>query len=666
MDPDYLNIYFREIVYHNPSIKKDSVCGVFSYEAINIEETRLGNLYLVGKISGFSPKKHKNYDFLLNLLASGMKREFYIDPQKGTLEALESALQSANIYLADFTKKGHKEWIGNIDFTCIAFSHNEIHIGQTGNMIIYLLRGDTISNVARKFANTTSTKKIPQPSKTFSNIASGNLEENDKIIISTANISNIIPQQKIKELLFNSSTEQLYNYLKNRLEAKDSKTDSLASLLLEARSKPSIVIEKEISIIKEEPKITSIDAERILNSKANKFNNLLKTKISSSSKLSRILPLLKYNTPKYLIAFFIFLSVVLSPYIVQKIDYDLRLKRIDNLIKRTKEIISKSEISLVYQNQFEARGLLQQASILIANASSIIAELPEQVKEKSSQNLQVIEQEISSQKNSINNVINIEQPEQIADLSKNTFTFNPNGILKMGNNLFLYELTSGFLYKINLDDLESPILIFLSSKDTFKLGVVRENNLALLSTPDKIYIYGKNDNYNTYLLKPSLENTLHIKDMAQYGNNLYFLNAEKLNILKYVPEENSLAGSNWLNETFREDLIDAQSLAVDGSVYIATKNGTINEYVSGKRSKQIKPDIIPPLNQIDQIFTGAEMKKLYILDSKNRRIIVVNKNDGLTIQYVSNAFNSLKDLWVDQDETTIYLLNEFKVYRINI
>ena len=61
-----LNLYFREIVYHKTKAKKDSVCGVFSYEAINVEEAQLGNLYLVGKISGFTAKKYKNFDYRRN------------------------------------------------------------------------------------------------------------------------------------------------------------------------------------------------------------------------------------------------------------------------------------------------------------------------------------------------------------------------------------------------------------------------------------------------------------------------------------------------------------------------------------------------------------------------------------------------------------------------
>ena len=659
-----LNLYFREIVYHNPSAKKTSVCGAFSYEALNVEEAKLGNLYLVGKISNFPPKKYKNFDFLINLLGSAIKREFYSHPQRTTLDALESALQSANIYLADFAKKGHKEWINNLDFACIAFSKNAIHTGQTGNMLIYLFRGNAITNIARKF----SKKEKIQPSKTFTNIASGKLEENDKIIISTFDILDIVPGPKIKKLISYSSTEYLYNFLKEKLETKNNKISSLACLLLEVRSKP-LVIEKEITV-KKEPKIIGLDLERILNSQSNKLTNIVKTKISPSFKYHELLiSLVRHHLPKYLLTFFIFLLIILSPYISQKINYDSKIKQIDNLIKRITETTNKSELSLTFQNQTQAQALLQQANALIATAKSLLKQLPERVKQASIENLRLIQEGLDVQINSINNVVNISQPEEIADLLKNTYTFNPVGILKVENYLFLYEITSGFIYKIDLDDLNNPTLIFLSSKDTFKLGAVKENAVILLSDPEKIYVYSKNDLYNTYLLKPNLENTLYIKDMTNYNDNLYFLNTEKLDILKYIPQENSLSGSSWLNDPpagGKEDLIDAQSIAVDGSVFVSKTDGRIIEFVQGKKVREFKPNVSPEFNKGHQIFTQPDMKNLYLLDPVNSRIISINKKDSFTIQYISDYFDSLIDFWVSADEKTIYILNGLKVYRINI
>ncbi|MFZ5559467.1 MAG: hypothetical protein ACOZAL_01590 [Patescibacteria group bacterium] len=666
MEQPRLNLYFREIVYHHPSAKKNSVCGVFSYEVLNVEEAKLGNLYLVGKISNLPPKKHKNFDFLIGLLASAIKREFYSNPQKTTLEALESALQSANIYLADFTKRGHKEWLGNLDFTCLAFSQNNIHIGQTGNMLIYLFRSNTLSNIAKKFA---PPPKLSPPLKTFSNIASGTLEENDKLIITTPDILNITPNQKIKELLSYPSTEELYNFLKDYLEGqsknKEAPVKSIACLLLETGDQ-LLSIEKKITYQEEIPEIIGLDLEKILNSHSTKLNNIIKSKITPSKLSKPLNTILKSNLLNYLLTFFLGLLIILFPYLIQKIYYETKINQVNNLIKRINEIAIQSELSLTYQDQIKAQTLLQQANALIATAFFVLNELPDRVKERPIQNIELIQENLNNQQNSINNIINIEEPEEIANLSENSFTFNPQGILKLENTLYFYELNSGFLYKVNLDDLENHILVFLSSKDTFKLGTVRDNALVLLSNPEKIYIYSKNDSYNTYLLKPGLENTLDIKDMTTYEENLYFLDTEKLTILKYVAEENILNGTEWLKKEFSQDLTNAQSLAINGSVYVLKADGIIIEYIQGKKAKEIRPKVSPILNSGGQLFTNSQMKNLYILDPANKRIIALNKKDEFTIQYVSDKFDSLKDFWVTEDEKTIYILNGQKVYRIDI
>lgn len=666
---NHLNLYFREIIYNNPSSRKKSVCGVFSYEALNIEEAKLGNLYLVGKISNLSEKKHKNFEFLLNLLVSVIKREFYSDHKKNTIEALESALQSANIYLADFTKKGHKEWIGNLDFTCLVFCKEEIHISQTGEMIIYLLRENAISNIARKFSKEKNKDKIE---KTFLNIASGKIENNDKIIISTSNISKIISGPKIKDLCSNGSAEALYNFIKNNLEEiskfknKKEEIDSLANLILEAKNKAPFVEKKQIFLSKKREQPISFDVERMLNSKSNKFNNIVQNKISNSSKLSFIIPLFKKHVVKYFIITFLFFIIILSPYLIQKFYYESKIDIIDELIKRTKEKTNKSEIFLTYQSQKEAKILLQQANALLINADLVLNKLPERAKTEIQEKFKNIQKIIQNQENSLNNVINITQIEKIADLEKNSFSFNPKGILKLENNIFLYELNSGFLYRINLEENNSSTLIFLSSKDTFKLGTIKENALILLSNPEKVYVYSKNENYNTYLLKPDVENTLNIKDMTNYDNKIYLLDTKNLAILKYIPEENSLTGTNWLNESFKEELIDAQSLTIDGSIYVSKNDGTIIQFANGNKVGEFKPKVSPEINKGGEIFTNSEMKNIYILDSENKRIITINKNDGTSTQYISSEFNKMTDFWIANDEKTIFLLDGLNIYKINI
>jgi hypothetical protein len=127
-----------------------------------------------------------------------------------------------------------------------------------------------------------------------------------------------------------------------------------------------------------------------------------------------------------------------------------------------------------------------------------------------------------------------------------------------------------------------------------------------------------------------------------------------------------LNGSQWIIKGPTDELKDAVSLAVDGDVFVALGNGTIIQYSQGKKLKEIKPDITPVLSKAGQIFTSIGLKNLYVLDSSNNRIISINKKDGLIKQYAVSELSNLRDLWVDSNENTIYLLNGSEVYKIAI
>ncbi len=661
MDSENLNLYYREIVYQDPKKKKDSICGVFSYEAIDEQDLKLGNLYIVGEITNIPKKKYKNSDFILNLLSSAIRRDFYSNPQRSSLEALESALQSANIYLADFAKKGHNEWIDNLNFVCLSFSGGKIHVGQTGKMIVQLFRNDTASNISKKFES----PDAPEPTRTFSNIASGEIEHGDKILISTVNILKIVTASKIKEMISGFTTDKFYHHVKNSL----SESNSLACLLLDAsiqkleKHEISHLTQIETNNNADQSTEIKFNFKKTIDFKIDKIDKIIKDQITLPGKTTMFF--FRYQIIKYLLVLFVMLNILIAPYFILKINYDIKIRQINNLIQRTQENVDRSKLSLIYQNQSEAKAFLKQATTLLENVNLLFISLPLGAKNKVSQSLQSAQELFDQQKNSLNNVINIESPEKIADLSQSVYPFNPQGLIKLENIVYLYELSSGFLHRIDLID-NSSKLIFLSSKDTFKLGTATNNEVLLLANPEKIAVYNYNENYNIYLLKPNLENTLNIKSMATYGDNLFFLDTQKLNVFKYSKTEDILNGSQWIMQGPTDELKDAVSLAVDGDVYVALSNGKIIQYSQGKKNKELKIDISPALFSVEKLFTHSDFKNLYILDKTNTRIISYNKKDGLIKQYFISELNNLKDFWVDYDESVIYLLNGSEVYKIEI
>ena len=195
----------REIVFCKE--EENSFCDIFIYEPENIEEQKLGNLYIVGEIVNFS----ENSSYLVNLLASIIKKEFYSKPKRSTMESLEAGLHKANATLSGFAEQGNVDWIGNLNMICGAYKENELYFSHVGGVKTLLVRDGQITDIGKNIAK----EEKPHPFKTFANIASGEIEKNDLILLSTPEFFNIFSLEKIRQLSssldINELTETIYD-----------------------------------------------------------------------------------------------------------------------------------------------------------------------------------------------------------------------------------------------------------------------------------------------------------------------------------------------------------------------------------------------------------------------------------------------------------------------
>jgi hypothetical protein len=644
-----LGLYFKEFIKTDSTVKPDYVCDLFIYEPTNVEEAQLGSLFMLGEIESIPKNRYRNFDLLLNLLISAIKREFYSNHKRNTSEALEASLNKANLYLADFTEKGNVEWIGNLHFICGAFSQNILHITQVGEPIIKLFRGTTISHIENKFP---LPKKI-HPLKTFGNIASGTMVEGDKVILATKNILNIAPPKNLKELAKGSCC-QIINNLKKITENQADKTPLLC-LVLETKKEAPEEITTCIPAF-------SLPQEQILPQKSE----------SAASKIYKPLVLLyrrQQNKPAFFIASLLMLLILILPFaVIQKINYHVRMNDFNRLSAQIQEVQKRTDVALIYSDKEKARGLIQQDQLLLASLSEYLKKPPLKNSSKFISAVSQLQEKHQEQQDSIDNVKRIKNLEEILDFSQSGFIVNPIGVGKTKDILYFYELESGILYSLNLSEEKKNLtLIFISAKDELRKMTVLENDqIGLFGQSGKMYLYDSNTNeYKTYSLDPNvaIEN---IKDIKNYLSNLYLLDTNQSNIIKYAGDkENIFRGSAWLSAP-EEELKNAQSMAVDGSIYILNVNGTITEYFRGEKSKTIKPSLDNPLAGNNKIFIKKDFKNFYVSDPANKRVIILDKNGAIINQYINDEFAALQDFLVTDDEKEIYFLCGKKVYKFGL
>ncbi len=720
---------------------------------------------MLGKIENIPKGKYRNFDFLLNLLISVIKREFYSDSKRPTSKALESSLNKANLYLADFAEKGNIEWIGNLSFICGVFSKNILYISQVGNPIVKLFRETTISHIEKKFPS----KKKPHPLKTFNNIANGTLLNGDKIVLSVKDILDIVPLTNLKEFSKGSCYQIIENFRKivenktpktpiiclvleakteapeevvtyipikkvasdKNLMAKRVKIKSAALKTLAAFRKVSMVTFKTILLLifvfkKTYKLLTPVLLVACLPVRQGRqvFRKISKTGLPRQVKAGfykLLLPILsigrqiflkikhvflnlleqsgakeKYgnfktwiinlknykittfyqqNKPAFLVASLLVILVLVLPFAtVQKINYHVKTNNFNRLSAEIQEIQKKAGAALIYQDKEKAKGLLQKNQDLLASLLKYSEKSPFKNNGEILNEIAVLQEKHRKQQDSINNVKRMEKLVEVLDFSTSGFIVNPAGINKIENNLYFYEFESGILYKFPTDG--KLTLIFISAKDELrKMAALENSQIVLFGQSGKIYLYDSNANeHSIYLLDPPIA-VEKIKDVKSYLSNFYILDAEQGNIIKFSLasiEENAIKGTNWLLESpaslagGMEELKNAKSMTIDGSIYILNSNNMIIEYLRGKKVKEIQPLLEKPLAEDNRLFTKINFINFYISDPENKRLIVLNKDGKIINQYINDELADLQDFWVTEDEKEIYLLCGKKVFKIDI
>ncbi len=157
-----------------------------------------------------------------------------------------------------------------------------------------------------------------------------------------------------------------------------------------------------------------------------------------------------------------------------------------------------------------------------------------------------------------------------------------------------------------------------------------------------------------------------LNGMDVYFNNIYIVDASLDTILKFVPTEKGFAKTNYLSSLVTADLSKAVSLAIDGSLFVLSSNGSIQKFTRGKPDTFALSGLDKGLTNPKKIFTHADINNLYVLDNGNSRIVVLNKQGAYVSSYQSSVLKNAKDIEVSEKDKKIFVLVDKKVYQIDL
>ncbi|MDD5731568.1 MAG: hypothetical protein PHU42_01635 [Patescibacteria group bacterium] len=139
-----------------------------------------GTIYMIIEILSSDPTMGRVAKVIEKILI-----EKYYENLEDGLTSFEATLKIINEKLASLADEGEIGWIGKINAVIAILEKNILHVTQTGTTEAYMVRGSTITHITE---NLSSASEKPNPLKTFINIASGELDLGDKVIISTSEL----------------------------------------------------------------------------------------------------------------------------------------------------------------------------------------------------------------------------------------------------------------------------------------------------------------------------------------------------------------------------------------------------------------------------------------------------------------------------------------------
>ena len=187
-----------------------AVYDTFCFEPENEKEKKLGNLYIAGELKNSLPQKRH----FLSSLANIIKKEYYGNYNTSPEESFKKSLEKANEFLSSQIKNNEVDWLGNLNFAVLAVTPDcLLHFTTVGKLKIFLLRNNEILNIEQR---TKLEEERVSSSKIFQNIITGSLNQENKILITTEEISDLFKKEGILKNLAQAKEKEIKKIFKTK------------------------------------------------------------------------------------------------------------------------------------------------------------------------------------------------------------------------------------------------------------------------------------------------------------------------------------------------------------------------------------------------------------------------------------------------------------------
>lgn len=250
----------------------------------------------------------------------------------------------------------------------------------------------------------------------------------------------------------------------------------------------------------------------------------------------------------------------------------------------------------------------------------------------------------------------------VADLSAALPSGLPQGLLGSTTTLYAYD-AQGNVVSVPQTGGEAQTVGSLG-RSPLHAGLIEQRDAIVFYTESGIATMDVDTGEVTdYELEGLLQGD--IRDLATYATSFYYFDLENNQILRQsVTPQSVTDGIAWIKLADRVDLTDARALAIDGSVYVLFKDGRITRFLSGFQKETVQPTLSDPIEDATQIFAPEDSEQLYVVEPSKQRLIVLSATGEVEVQYTGDAFVDIRDIWVQPETQTVFVLAGTRVFEL--
>lgn len=602
-------------------------------------------------------------------------------------EKLESALKELNgllkgFLLSDAVHDVHAV-IGLLE------PDGSMHLSHVGRAEAYVVRDGTAIQVTEYYRG--------KPPSAFMHIVSGPVQPKDHFIISTQRLLRSMTPAQLTQTVHQHNANAVENIISRLSSEKE--TACIIHIAIpgdidteEAISKPS---KKESSRIASKPRTreatkTFVDRFKSAASgirfpslfqgskaraSAGSFQSMMETAKDQLSRFIRDLHHPERKRRAHLLLLAGTAALFLVIWVVTQLSVSgLRSQtkgELQELVKQINTDISTAESRQLAGDTDSANMILARAETraktVISNESGLFRD----------EALKLLDT-IKTKSEEMHNIVRIVNPRVMASISGKKSDVMAQGFVGYPNGEFtVYDRQD--LYRISLNIVESGERLGSQELILDATSFPRFQSTVFLTTGNSILEL--EGGQSAIMKTEDTAGWVTGADIKTYLRYLYILSPERKQIYKYERLSGKYGPPSEYN--VNGDLTGALDMTIVGPVYVLkdlsasggkTGDREIVKLLRGEK-QTFNMRSLPPdgLKNVTKIFKSSPTGKIYLMDPEGKRIIVATNDgdlgDSLYLkQYIldSEQVGKLKDIFVDPDDLHLYVLDEKKLYSIDL